>query len=218
LKSDVTNSDIILLQQVTGELLTELNKKLGDKYIIIPGEFPLEVKSISVICLLKSTVCTTNPLKEKRLDHNHFAVLCTTSDIRYYVGVVCLPSGEDRADLRNKKMAMFKRLIGGSPIVVGGKFNEDMTASNSCLIKDMRKTYNGADYSQSHPLAFSVNHMRTYLHYDLAKANKCDIIVEDGIFSTFPLVKEAFTDFRCIGRENPSDHAPIFQRFLVSIL
>lgn len=81
----------------------------------------------------------------------------------------------------------------------------------------MLKRYNGIDHTQEEPLVFSVNRTRTNLQFQVTKSDKQDKGVDDGIFSSFPLVGEAFTNFIQTGTDNPSDHGPVFQRIMLGL-
>jgi len=218
-KAEATQADIILLQQVTKGVYRRLTSRMSTKYAFKPSKFPSEQKETTLICLNKTTVKHEKDHKTKRIDHQNFAVPCRTCDILYYVGDVHLTAGEKAGQIRKSEANKFKRALGGdAPVIIGGAFNEDLSSYSNPVAKIMLKTYNGIDHTQDAPLAYNINRMRTYFQFELRKAGKQDRGVGDGIFSTFPLVGEAFTDFLFTGLDNPSDYGPVFQRILVGVL
>jgi len=212
-KVSQTQTDIVLLQQVTKPAFEDLKSKLQDEWVIVPMAFPVDKLETTAICLRKATVKLQNDWKIRQLDNQNFAVPCSSGDISFYVAVFHLIEGEDCGKQRKKQALKFLRILGrNTPVILGGEFNEDLTALENTVAKIMLTIYNGIDHTQEEPLAYSVNRTRTNLHCDVAKADKLDKGVDDGIFSSFPLAGEAFTDFRHSGYENPSDHGPVFQR------
>jgi len=216
-KAEATQADIILLQQVTKGVFRRLTSRMSSKYAFKPSKFPSEQKETTLICLNKTTVKHEKDHKTKRIDNQNFAVPCRTYDILYYVGDVHLTAGEKAGELRKSEANQFRRALGSNAqVIIGGSFNEDLSSHSNPVAKIMLKTYNGIDHTQDVPLAYNINRMRTYFQFELRKAGKQDRGVGDGIFSTFPLVGEAFTDFLFTGLDNPSDYGPVFQRILVA--
>jgi len=219
LKATASKADIILLQQLSASAFDELTNKLSEVWAIFPKQFPPDEKDTTAICVRRTMVTVQQEAKIRRIDAKNFAVLCKSSDILFYVGVVHLPEGEANSKLRRTQALKFQKLLGKStPVILGGEFNEDLTVYDNTLAEIMRRYYNGIDHTQEQPLEFCINRTRTNLQCDVLKADKLDKGVDDGIFSTFPLVGDAFTDFLHSGLGNPSDHGPIFQRISVGLL
>jgi hypothetical protein len=217
-KASQTNTDIILVQQLTESAFEELIVKSSDDWTMFPKEFPASENETTAVCLRKATVRPAKGPKIRHLDAKTFAVLCESSDILFYLGVVDLPKGEAHTQLRQKQALTFRQSLGKStPVIVGGNFNEDLTVYDNAVAKIMLRDLNGIDHTQEQPLAFSVNRTRTNLQFEISKADRLENGVVDGIFSSFPLVGEAFTDFLHSGFDNPSDHGPIFQRILLGL-
>jgi len=213
-----TQTDIILLQQVTKLAYQELVEQMSEKFDILPKEFPVLQKEITVICLEKTAVQKKKDSKIKYLNEQNFVVQCVSSDILFYVGVVNLTPGESSREARKSEALRISRAMGeNKPVIVGGNFNEDLTGQKNSVAKIMLKKYNGIDHTQEEPLVFSVNRRRTYLQFEIAKSGDMDQGVNDGIFSSFPLVGEAFTNFIQTGMDNPSDHGPVFQRIMLAM-
>jgi len=218
-KVERANADIVFLQKVSEYVFTELKSALASQYSIFPTEYPSEVMETTMICLLNDTVQSVEPRKEKRVDSLNFALLCTSSKIKYYVGVVCLPGGEDRGQARRRPAIKLTKMLGGNTAaIIGGEFNEDLTTFDNPVTKYMLKTYNGIDHTQKAPLAWTINPTRSYLQFNMALADRQEESVSNGIFSSFPLVGEAFTDFTYSGLENPSSNGAIFQKINLSVL
>jgi len=219
IKATSTKADIILLQQLTASAFDELTSKLDGVWVIFPKQFPPHEKDTTAICVRRTMVEVQQEPKIRRIDAKNFAILCKSSDILFYVGVVHLPEGVDNSQLRRTQALKFQKLLGKStPVILGGEFNEDITAYDNTVAEIMYRYYNGIDHTQEQPLAFSINRTRSNLQCDVLRADKLEKGVDDGIFSSFPLVGEAFTDFMHSGLENPSDHGPIFQRVSVGLL
>jgi len=217
-KASQSQADIILLQQLTPGLYRELKHIVSEEFNVLPEKFPEKQDETTVICLRRSTVELEKDSKIKYLNQQNFAVLCRSSDILYYVCVVNLTPGETCGDLRKKEAIKLMRALGrNTPTIVGGNFNEDLTATANPVAKIMLKQYNGIDHTQEEPLVFSVNRTKTNLQFQVARSDQQDKEVDDGIFSSFPLVGEAFTDFIQTGTENPSDHGPVFQRIMLGL-
>jgi len=216
-KASQSQADIILLQQVTPGAFKELLNIVSEEFTILPGNFPDKQDETTVICIRRSTVEETES-EIKYLNKQNFAVLCRSSDILYYICVVNLTPGKASGNLRKKETLKLMRGLGkNTPTIVGGNFNEDLTALDNPVAKLMLKRYNGIDHTQEEPLAFSVNRTRTNLQFQVDRSDQQDRGVDDGIFSSFPLVGEAFTDFVQTGTENPSDHGPVFQRIMLGL-
>jgi len=217
-KASLVQADIIMLQQVTAGAYRELQIIASEEFNVLPEEFPAQEGEATVLCIRRSTVKLEKDSKIKYLNQQNFAVLCRSSDILYYVCVVNLTPGETCGDLRKKEAIKLMRTLGkNTPTIVGGNFNEDLTAVDNPVAKIMLKQYNGIDHTQDEPLVFSVNRTRTNLQFQVARSDQQDKEVDDGIFSSFPLVGEAFTDFVQTGAENPSDHGPVFQRIMLGL-
>jgi len=217
-KASQTKTDIILVQHLTEPAFEELTTKLADVWVMFPKKFPANKNETTAICLRMETVTPAKGPKIRHLNAKTFAILCKSSDILFYVGVVNLPKGEAHSQERSRQALKFKQLLGKStPVIIGGEFNEDLTDNNNSVAKIMQRDYNGIDHTQEQPLAFSVNRTRTNLQYEILKADRLENGVDDGIFSSFPLVGEAFTDFLHSGFDNPSDHGPVFQRILLGL-
>lgn len=217
-KAGDTESDIILLQQVTAGAYKELVKQSSEAFDILPHEFPATQNETTVICLRKKTVQHERDKKIKRFNDQNFAVLCKSGDIHYYVCVVNLTPGEKCGKLRKREALRLMRTMGkNTPVIVGGNFNEDLTAFENPVAKIMLREYNGIDHTQDEPLVFSVNRTRTNLHFEVARSDQQDQAVNDGIFSSFPLIGQAFTNFIQTGMDNPSDHGPVFQRIILGL-
>jgi len=219
IKATSTKADIILLQQLTASAFDELTNKLSEGWVIFPKQFPAKEKDTTAICVRRTMLTVQQEPKIRRIDAKNFAILCKSSDILFYVGVVHLPEGEANSKLRRTKALKFQKILGKStPVILGGEFNEDITAHDNTVAGIMHRYYNGIDHTQEQPLGFSINRTRTNLQCDVLKADKLEQGVDDGIFSSFPLVGDAFTDFLHSGLENPCDHGPIFQRVSVGLL
>lgn len=217
-KASLVQADIIMLQQVTAGAYKELENIVSEDFDVLPEKFPDKEGDQTVLCIRRSTVTLEKDSKIKYLNQQNFAVLCRSSDILYYVCVVNLTPGETCGDLRKKEAIKLMRTLGrNTPTIVGGNFNEDLTAVDNPVAKIMLKQYNGIDHTQDEPLVFSVNRTRTNLQFQVARSDQQDKEVDDGIFSSFPLVGEAFTDFVQTGAENPSDHGPVFQRVMLGL-
>jgi len=217
-KAEQTKTDIILLQQVTQAAYSELVDQMSRSFFILPTKFPEKQNEITAICLRKTTVKPEENSKLKYVNEKNFIALCRSSNILYYIGVVNLTPGENRGALRKKQAVNIRRILGkDTPAIVGGNFNEDLTAMDNPVAKIMLNGYNGIDHTQEESLVFSVNRTRTHLQFELAKSEQQDKGVEDGIFSSFPLVGEAFTNFIQTGMDNPSDHGPVFQRIMLGL-
>jgi len=217
-KACETQTDIILLQQVTKLVYKELVEQMSKKYDILPKEFPVLQKETTVICLEKTSVQMKKDSKIKYLNEQNFVVQCLSSDILFYVGVVYLTPGKSFLAVRKSEVSRLRRAMGeNTPVIVGGNFNEDLTGQENSVAKLMLKNYNGIDHTQEQPLVFSVNRRRTHLQFEVSKAGDQDQGVNDGIFSSFPLVGEAFTNFIQTGMDNPSDHGPVFQRIMLAM-
>jgi len=219
LKVDQTKADIILLQRLTKGVFKELVSKFSGKYAIVPPKFPSGVKETTAILLFKETVKLEKD-KTRRMDERNFAVICNTSNIRYYVGVVHLTEGRSCGELRKKEVREWKRILGKTtPIIIGGDFNEDLTAFDNPVAQLMLKTYNGIDHTQvqNESLAL-ITRTRTNLQFHVGKSDKLEKGVTNGIFSSCPLKGEAFTDFLYSGHKNPSDCGPVFQRVMLTLL
>jgi len=216
-KASLVQADIILLQQVTQGAYRELINIVTEEFTVLPGNFPGKQDETTVICIRRSTVEETET-EVKYFNEQNFAVLCKSSDILYWVCVVNLTPGKTSGDLRKKEALKLMRALGrNTPTIVGGNFNEDLTAGDNPVAKIMLKQYNGIDHTQELPLAFTVNRTRTNLQFQVARSDQQDREVDDGIFSSFPLVGQAFTDFTQTGTENPSDHGPVFQRIMLGL-
>jgi len=219
IKATSTKADIILLQQLTASAFDVLTSKLGEVWVIFPKQFPPDEEDTTAICVRRKTVTVQQEPKIRRIDAKNFAILCKSSGILFYVGVVHLPEGGDNSQLRRTQALKFQKLLGKStPVILGGEFNEDLTAYDNTVAEIMHRYYNGIDHTQEQPLEFCINRTRTNLQCDVLKADKLEKGVDDGIFSSFPLVGEAFTDFLHSGLVNPSDHGPIFQRVSIGLL
>jgi len=217
-KASLAQADIIMLQQVTPGAYRELEDIVSEEFDVLPEKFPENEDEATVVCIRRSTVTLEKDSKIKYLNRQNFAVLCRSSDILYYVCVVNFTPGETCGDLRKKEAIKLMRTLGrNTPTIVGGNFNEDLTAVENPVAKLMLKQYNGIDHTQDEPLVFSVNRTRTNLQFQVARSDQQDKEVDDGIFSSFPLVGEAFTDFVQTGAENPSDHGPVFQRIMLGL-
>jgi hypothetical protein len=215
LKMDMSNADIVLLQNITSGVFNLLRKELLERFYVFPVELPMELKKTSVICLKKATV-----LVEKTdrtfINHSNFAVLCRSSDILFYVAVVSLTPGNACGEIRKQEATSFKRLLRkGTPVVIGGYFNEDLTALSNPVARIMLKSYNGLDQNQE--LACTINATKTNLQFEVTGADKIVKGLDNGIFSSFPFTGNASTDFLYPGRENPCDYGPIFQRIVCMI-
>jgi len=209
-------ADIILLQRVKEGTFQELVKQLSDVYTIVPSIFPEGKNEATIICLLKSTVTHRN--KIRRIDEHNFAVLCRTSDIFYYIGVVNLDDSEDSSLLRRKIVARLMKYIGTTkPAIIGGDFGEDLAVTGNPLARTMLRSYNGINHNQEVPLASVVNLNRSLLNFKIERTSVQIKSVTNGIFSSFPLVGDAFSDLVSWGPNNPSDHAPIFQEIMLGL-
>jgi len=220
IKASQSQTDIILLQQVTSEVFAELNSKFSPEWLIIPEEFPLEEKLTTVICLRKGKINLADDWSStiRRTDSQNFAVLCRSGEILFYVGVVNLSEGQEHAKMRKQKMLQFQKILGkNTQVILGGEFNEDLTSHENPVAKTMLRMYNGIDHTQEEPLAFSMHRTRTNLQFEVSKADTLEKDMGYGIFSTFPLVGDAFTDYLHPGLQNPSDHGPVFQRIQLSV-
>jgi len=217
-KAFETQTDIILLQQVTKLDYKVMLEKMSEQFYILPKEFPVLQKEITVICLKKTAVQVKKDTKIKYLNEQNFVVQCLSDDILFYVGVVNLTPGESCREVRKKEALRLRRALGeNTPVIVGGNFNEDLTGQENSVAQIMLKNYNGIDHTQEQPLVFSVNRRRSNLQFEVAKSDYQDQGVNDGIFSSFPLVGEAFTNFIQTGKDNPSDHGPVFQRIMLAL-
>jgi hypothetical protein len=215
LKMDRSNADIVLLQNITSGVFMELRSELMERYYVFPAEFPTEVERTSVICLKKATV-----LVEKAdatfINHNNFSVLCRSSDILYYVAVVSLTPGHACGEIRKQEATSFKRMLGkGKPVIIGGYFDEDLTALSNPVARIMLKSYNGLYQNQE--LACTIKPTKTNLQFEVTDSDKIEKGVDNGIFSSFPFTGNASTDFLYPGRGNPCDYGPIFQRLVCMI-
>jgi len=215
-KAKKREADIILLQRVKKGTFQELAMQLSEVYTIVPTMFPEGQEETTVICLLKSTVHVRN--KVRRIDNHHFAVLCGTSDIFYYVGIVSLPKNEDSFPPRSKVVSKLIKSIGKTtPAIIGGDFGEDLAANDNPLSRAMLKRYNGINHNQEVPLSTVVNLNRSLLNFKIERTSLETKSVTNGIFSSFPLVGDAFSDLVSWGPNNPSDHAPIFQEIMLGL-
>merc|ERR1719410_677751 len=140
-----------------------------------------------------------------------------SSGIVFWIGCVALSPGDSSSmsQIRQKEATTLLKKIGKYSAIIGGLFNEDLTALENPVAQIMLRKHNGIDHTQEEPLVFSVNRTRTNLQFEIRRSDKQDKGVQDGIFASFPLVGEAFTDFQHSGLENPSDHGPVFQRIMV---
>lgn len=218
-KVDQTNADIIFLQQIRKGVFVELSNELANQYVIFPSKFPSEELETSAILVLRDAIQLVQPRKEKRIDHMNFAVLCSCSQILFYVGVVSLPPGEDSGQERRNLAIKLRKMIGGdTAAIIGGEFSEDLTVPDNPISKLMYKAYNGIDHNQNEPLSSHIHRTRTHAQFDFAMAENEDTSVSNCIFSTFPLVGDAFSDFRCGIEENPTKHGPVYQRISPMVL
>lgn len=210
-KVKISNTDIVLLQEVTKEQLRKLRGKLSKSHVVFPEKFPSNLTHSTAICLNKGTV-KPDSAKIRSIDDHNFAVLCHGSNINFYVGVVSLTPGQQCDDVRLKEAVKFRRMLGKDPAILGGTFNEDLTAFDNPVAQIMLKHYNGIDHSQEFPLACTTNPTRTNLQFNVARSDQRENGVDNGIYTSFPLVGDASTDFLYPGKTNPADRGPVFQR------
>jgi len=207
-------ADIILLQGVRKGTYNQLSRQFSGVYSLIPNKFPAGEKDTTVICLLKSTVHLQEKKKKIKIDQHNFAVLCKSYDILYYIAAVSLTDLESSL-LKRKVMTKLVRSIGTKrPLIFGGDFGADLTGNDTQIAGEILKNYNGINYKQRSP--FLVSRTRSHVNLEMKNIGKPCVTVTDGIFSSFPLVDEAFTDFKCWG-ENISDHAPVFQEIQLGL-
>jgi len=207
-------ADIILLQGVKKGTFNQLSKQFSGVYSLIPNRFPAGEEDTTVICLLKSTVQLQGNKKVIQIDQHNFAVLCKSYNILYYVAAVCLDELQSM-HMKTKVMTKLLRSIGTTrPLIFGGDFGIDLMATDTTLAGTILKNYNGINYKQRSP--FLVSRTRSYVNFQMKNRGEPCVKVTNGIFSSFPLVDDAFTDFNCWG-ENISDHAPIFQEIQLAL-
>jgi len=221
-KVSVSGADIVLLQRVSQEAYQEVKKEAAfgnpNEWAVVPDKFPANVKETTCMCLRKATI-EPDVSKKKVVETQNFYVPCKSEEgINFLCGVASLTPGAGCGAIRTKEAQRLARFVSKknkNSVVLGGLFNEDLTALENQVSMTLLRKFNGIDHTQEEPLAFSVNRTRTNLQFEIRKADKQDKGVQDGIFATFPLVGEAYTDFQHSGLENPSDHGPVFQRVLV---
>jgi len=216
-KIETSNIDIVLLQGIRKQLFRLLKKKMSDSYLVHPKEFPSNLTHSTVICLKRGTV-TADWKNIRRIDELNFAIPCQASDINFFVGVLNLSPGKGCGGLRKKEVIRYKRMIGKDPAILGGNFNEDLCAIENPVSQIMQNRFNGIDHNESMPPACTTNPTRTNLQFNVAQSDQRDAIVDNGIYSTFPLVGDAWTDFLYPGKTNPSDRGPIFQRVRLALI
>jgi len=208
--------DIIFLQRVKEDVYNELAKQLSGVYSIIPNKFPAGEKDVTVTCLLNSTVHLQGRKKQTQMDQHNFAVLCKSYDIQYYVGAVCLTNNYSSC-VKRKRLTKLLRSIGTTrPLILGGDFGFDLSANDNADARTTLKNYNGINYDQKSPFKSLISRTSTHLNFQARMGGKPFVGVPDGIFSSFPLVDDAFTDLNCWG-ENISDRAPIFQEIQLGL-
>lgn len=224
-KVNVSRSDIVLLQRVSRAAFAEIRKDSAfgksNEWTVVPDSFPDNETETTVMCLRKSSVIPSVK-KIKTVGGKSFVVPCVTADTEHKISFLCavasLTPGQGCGAIREKEARALSNFASSrtkNSLILGGLFNEDLTVFENKVSQILLRRMNGIDHTQEDPLAFSVNRTRTNLQFEIRKADKQDKGVQDGIFSTFPLVGEAYTDFQHSGQENPSDHGPVFQRVLV---
>jgi len=216
-KVDTSSADIVLLQQVNKQLFHFLKDKMSDSYALLPEEFPSNLTHSTVICV-KSATIKVDKENIRRVDDLNFAVPCQSTDINFFVGVINLAPGQGCGELRKKEATSFRRMIGKDPAIVGGNFNEDLSAFDNPVSHIMLKRFNGIDHSQAMPLSCTTNPTRTSLQFNVGQSGQREPGVDNGIYSTFPLVGDAWTDFLYPGKTNPSDRGPVFQRVALAMI
>jgi len=216
-KLEASNTDIALLQGITKQLFYMLKKTMSDSYLLYPEDFPSNFTHTTVICLKNGTV-KADKENIRRIDELNFAVPCQSTDINFFVGVVHLSPGQGCGGLRKKEAIRYRRMIGKDPAIFGGNFNEDLSAIENPVSQIMQNHFNGIDHTQAMPLACTTNPTRTNLQFNIAQSDQRVASVENGIYSTFPLVGDAWTDFLYPGKTNPSDRGPVFQRVRLALI
>jgi len=216
-KLKISHSDIVLLQEVTKVLFNKLKGQLSKSYAVFPKKFPSKMTHTTVVCLNNTTV-KVDKEKIRHMNELNFAVPCHSSDIKFHVGIVSLSPGRSCGELRKKEVSRFKRILGNDPAIVGGNFNEDLTAFDNPVSRIMLKRFNGIDHTQAMPLACTTNPTRTNLQFNVAQSDRRKNGVENGIYSSFPLAGDASTDFLYPGMNNPSDRGPVFQRIRLALI
>jgi len=208
--------DIILLQRVNKETFDELKQQFACVYSIIPRKFPAGEKYTTVICLLNCKVELQAKPKPIQIDHQNFAVLCKSYDILYYIGVVCLSNVDSPAQKRKLMTTLVRSMGTTRPMIFGGNFGFDLTDIHNAKVGTLLNNYNGINYDQRSPLRSLITPIRSHLNFQREVEGKPCVGATNGIFSTFPLVDQAFTDISSWG-ENASDHAPIFQEIQLGL-
>jgi len=208
--------DVILLQRVNKETFDELKQQFACVYSIIPRKFPAGEKYTTVICLLQCKVELQAKKKPIQLDQQNFAVLCKSYDILYWVGAVCLTDVDSPAQKRKLMTTLVRSMGTTRPMIFGGDFGFDLTDIPNAKAGRLLNNYNGINYDQRSPLRSRITRIRSHLNFQREVGGKPCVGVTDGIFSTFPLVDQAFTDVSSWG-ENASDHAPIFQEIQLGL-
>lgn len=203
-------ADIILLQKVNKEIYDVLTRQFSRVYNIVPNIFPTDQSETAVICLLKSTVDLQETKKIRRIDNRHFAVSCKSWGILYNVGVVCLDKSES-SHVKKKVLAKLMPSIGNNPVIFGGDFGEDLSASHNAVPRAVLHKYNGINYEDKASIMSVMRQTRTYLNFELGKSYNP---ITEGIFTSLPLVQNSLCDFN-EWENNPCDQAPIFQDIML---
>jgi len=216
-KVQTSKTDIVLLQGITKQLYHSLKKKMSDSYVVHPEQFPSDLKHSTVICFKNDTI-KAGKEKIRRIDELNFAVPCNSTDINFFVGVLNLSPGQGCGGIRKKEATRYRRMIGRDPAILGGNFNEDLSAIQNPVSQIMQNYFNGIDHTQAVPLSCTTNPTRTNLQFNVAQSDQREASVDNGIYSTFPLVGDAWTDFLYPGKSNPSDRGPVFQRVKLAMI
>merc|ERR1719433_2487949 len=215
-KVNSSKSDIVFFQGINKALFSQLKSNLKREFQLIPEKFPPENDSGENICVIacRKTAIKCKDLKIKKRGDRMIAVRCTPASSAIGFWACCMHLDGQRGF---EDVKAFVRQFGHKQkLIIAGDFNKDLATSND-LSDYLLKSMNGIDHNQEAPLAYSVNKTRTNLQYQLQKGDLQDAGVKDGVFSTFPLLGQAFTDYNPQGgasRANPSDHCPVFQNYL----
>jgi len=216
-KVETSNTDIVLLQGITEQLYDSVKIQMSDNFAVLPEQFPSNLTHSTVICLKNETV-SGDKENIRRIDDLNFAVPCQSTDINFFVGVLNLSPGQGCGGIRKKEATRYRRMIGKDPAILGGNFNEDLSAIENPVSQIMQNRFNGIDHTQAMPLACTTNPTRTNLQFNVAQADQREAGVDNGIYSTFPLAGDAWTDFLYPGKTNPSDRGPVFQRVRLALI
>jgi len=216
-KVETSNVDIVLLQGINKRLYNLLKQTMDGIYLVYPEDFPSKLTHSTVICLKNVTV-TADKKHIRRIDELNFAVPCQSTDINFFVGVLNFSPGQGCGGLRKKEALRYRRMIGKDHAILGGNFNEDLSAIENPVSQIMQNRFNGIDHTQAMPLACTTNPTRTNLQFNVAQSDQRNVGVYNGIYSTFPLVGNAWTDFLYPGKSNPADRGPVFQRVRCALI